>query len=102
MFNSLLIATAMLLGGSAMPASQITVEPQFVTAPAEMLFQKINADIEAIILENHAAPYWELSIPDVWYKYNHGLIKIYEIEPNHSYLVTYMDGNMDVVLEDGF
>ena len=53
---------------------------------------------EVILIENHAAPHWQLTTTQAWEYYNDGLIKIYEIEVDHFYRITYDGGLLEVIL----
>lgn len=101
MLNSILFVAAMLLGGPSMPATQVTVEPQVVSAPVASFQAKMSAQVEKFLIEQRAAPHWHLSIQEAWTLYYDGLLDIEEIEVNYFYRLHYDGGILDVFLEGG-
>lgn len=100
MVKSIVLAAALLLCGQSMSASFSMVEQKVNAAPVEMLQSKaITAAIEKLLIEQHAAPYWNLTIAQAWELYHAREIIIIEIEPNYSYRLVYGDGILDVLID---
>lgn len=67
----------------------------------EMAFfsEMMSQQTETILIEDHAAPHWNLTIAQAWNQYNKGQIKIIEIEPDYRYTLVRGGDNLDVVLD---
>ena len=99
MLNSILLVAAMLLHGPAMSTSKLSVEPTIISAPAFFMEESISYDLEKILLEDYAAPYWNLTYDKAWEYYEIRRIRIDEIIPNIHYKIHFDGGLLEVVLE---
>ena len=98
MLNSILLGAALLLAGQSVSTTKVSVEPQVMMAPVATLEMSMSQATEIILIEEYAAPHWNLSISTTWDYYYDGLIKIQEVEPEHFYRITYDGGLMEVIL----
>lgn len=102
MLNSIVLAAALLLGGSSMSTPKMMVEPQAITAPFILDSKMMTSATETLLIEQYAAPHWDLSVETAWYYYRVlGLITIVEITPEEHYTIKYNGGILDIVLQDG-
>ncbi len=100
MLNSILISAALLLGGSSVSTVNTIVEPQVVMAPFSSDFQLMSDATLTLLIEQHAAPYWNLTVSDAWYKYNVAkTLKIVELTPDAHYLIKFNDGVLDAIVD---
>lgn len=100
MLNSILLSAALLLGGPSVSTVQKNVEPQTVVAPFMVASLEMTTAIEAHLIEQHAAPHWDLSIETAWYYYRElHLITISEIEVDKRYVISYDGGILDVLID---
>ena len=83
-------------------SSANTVEPTPVEAPAYAMQaqQKMGEQTLSILIEDHAAPNWNLSTSEAWYQYNIGAMVIVEIEEDKEYTIHYDGGYMEVLLDE--
>lgn len=90
-------------GSFVSPVQEMSVEPviapvEYVLAPAAV--NGMTAETEKTLIEDHAAPNWNLSAEDAWAKYfNHEII-LEEIVPNVEYKIHHAGGVMDVLIEN--
>lgn len=89
----------MLLHGPSVPTTIVSVEPQAVSAPVTSMASFMTAETERILIEEHAAPHWGLSIEQAWDYYHDGVLKIQEMTLDYRYKITYDGGLIEVVLE---
>jgi hypothetical protein len=82
----------MLLSGLSMPANVATVEPQVIAAPVAAQEQMLTTEIEIFLIEQKAAPHWNLSASLAWELYADAEIVIEEIVLNRVYKIHY-DGS---------
>ena len=75
------------------------VEPIVIEAPAELAIM-MSSESERKLIEDYAAPNWNLSKTEAWNLYNDGEITIIEVVEDAHYLVNY-DGILEVVWEQG-
>jgi hypothetical protein len=102
MLNSIVLAAALLLGGSSMSTPKMMVEPQAITAPFILESKMMTSATETVLIEQYAAPYWDLSIETAWHYYRDlHLITITEVTPEEVYTVKYDGGILNIVLQDG-
>ena len=100
MLNSILISAALLLGGSSVSTVNTNVEPQVMMAPFMNDFQLISDATITLLIEQYAAPHWNLSVSEAWYKYNvTKTLTISEIQPNVHYLLKFNDGVLDAIVD---
>jgi hypothetical protein len=96
------MAATLLLNGTFMSFTQNTVESaNYASAAVWQSSQRMTRETEAILIENYAAPYWNMSATEAWYQYEvtHQL-KITELQAEVHYLIEY-DGILDVTVDDG-
>ena len=102
MLNSILLSAALLLSGHSLSSSKMNVEPQTIVAPIMFDAALMTSATETLLIEEYAAPYWDLSIENAWYQYRTlKTIKITEIVPEGEYLITMGDGILQVFIQDG-
>lgn len=100
MLNSILISAALLLGGSSVSTVNTIVEPQVMTAPFSSDFQLMSDATLTFLIEQRAAPHWNMSVSEAWYKYNvTKTLKIVEISADSHYLIKYNDGILDTIID---
>ena len=99
MLNSILLVAAMLLHGPSMPVTHTTVKPIEISASVRTVQMTLNYDLEKILLEEYAAPYWNLTFEKAWEYYGDRRIRIDEITPNVFYKLHFDGGLLEVVLE---
>lgn len=91
---------ALLLCGFALSISQVIAAPKAEVRVATTQFvQMLTPQTLAILLEDHAAPHWNLTNEQAWYRYDTGELRVYEIVPEKQYRLTYGGGELDVVIE---
>ncbi len=99
MLNSILLVAALLLHGPVVSTSKLSVEPKIISAPALSMEESMGYDREKILLEDYAAPYWDLTFEKAWEYYEIRRIRIDEIVPNIHYKIHFDGGLLEVVLE---
>ena len=100
MLNSILISAALLLGGSSVSTVNTNVEPQVMTAPFLADFQLISDATVTLLIEQYAAPHWNMSVTEAWYNYNvTKTLKIVEIVANVHYQIKFNDGVLDAIVD---
>lgn len=52
-----------------------------------------------VLIENYAAPHFELSVDEAWYAFDDGTLTIKELEVGH-FLIAYRDGILEVLLTE--
>jgi hypothetical protein len=97
-FNAL-TAAAMLLGGICTPNFELRTNVEPASIVASLSLEKMSSATRRILIEQHAAPHWDLSKTQAWALYESGLLTITEVVPELIYLVEY-DGILTVVLSD--
>lgn len=92
---------AMLLCGFALSFSNVLAAPTSSNQVSISQFvQMLTPQTLTILLENHAAPYWNLSVEGAWYRYDTGELKVFEIVPEKHYRLTYDGGELVILLEN--
>jgi hypothetical protein len=99
MLNSILLGAALLLQGFVVPSTAVNVEARPMSAIVVAMEETINYDMEKLLLENYAAPYWDLTNEKAWEYYQIRRIRIDEITPNVYYKIHFDGGLLEVVLE---
>ena len=100
MIFTALTAAAMLLGANSMPVSELRNNVELKPVVTEFINAKwMTVETRRILIEDYAAPYWNLTIDEAWYQYEAGHLKIHEIVPEVRYILEY-DGITDILLSD--
>ncbi len=101
MLNSIVLAAALLLGGSSVPAPKMFVEPQAIVAPYLDQSMEMTSSIETMLIEQYAAPHWNISIDLAWYYYRDlHTLKIIEVVRDHVFVLKLNDGILEVLIDD--
>lgn len=103
MILNALAAAFMLLWVNITPANvnEKSVEPATVEAPAFVaLSKKMTKETERILIEDHAAPHWELSTAEAWDLYNMSEMTIDELEEEVHYIIHYDGTILEILLEE--
>jgi hypothetical protein len=98
------ITASLLMGMVCLFPSQssFAVElPSAVPVSIKLLIdQDMTSQTERILIEDHAAPYWNLTHAQAWSYYDTGVLKIKELIPDQRYELKY-SGEVLTVLLDG-
>jgi hypothetical protein len=94
------IIVAAILLYSGIKFSSPTQELAMAPAPVEVSCQKLmTQQTLTILLEDHAAPHWQLTNAQVWSDYYDGVIVITELVAEEHYLLRRSGVDIDVVLD---
>lgn len=92
---------ALLLCGFALPVSQVAAsQTPLVVSSSMVSLQLLTPQTTVILIENHAAPHWNLSVQEAWNAYDAGTLKIDEIIPEKQYRLSYDGGELIVLIEN--
>lgn len=102
------IYTAAMLVGLACLATgkkMFAVEPLRAVPAVSPLMVDFDRDMTSqtltILIEQHAAPHWNLTVAYAWDLYNGGVLKVTEIIPEQKYVLEYGGGEIIVHLDGG-
>jgi hypothetical protein len=99
-FNAL-TAAYLLLSGIASPATElrVNVEQVSIVSTSEIEFLDMTTATRRILIEDYAAPHWNLTIDQAWNRYYDGVLRLVEVVPDGIYRIEY-EGILEVVLNE--
>lgn len=101
MMLNVFTAAMLLVGGTFVSPEKVSNTFNVAETSVSVSYNSgIPSNIVTILVENHAAPHWNLSLTEAWYQYNIGAMVITRMGSTNTYSIRFDDGILEITLEE--